>query len=100
MTKLRHVQHYKLIGSAAGQPLGELQKAAEVTFTATMSAAGTCLLGSSREYTGYSSSPSEAVQHAIIERAREYLPAFDDMQAGMSDTRCSVHTAFHTASLA
>lgn len=48
---------------------------ADVAFTATPSASGTCLIGSSREFSGWDTSPSHSIQEAIMDRAAHFLPA-------------------------
>ena len=85
--KMIVLQHYKIAGEEA-QSRAELEDDIAVTFTATMSAYGSLLLGSSREFSGFSSSPSMAVQHAILARARTYLPALDNLQSPNTQVRC------------
>ena len=46
----------------------------DITFTATTSASGTILLGSSREFCGFEGEPSDAVMRAILQRAGAFLP--------------------------
>eukprot|EP00798_Chlamydomonas_sp_ICE-L_P012539 gene12539-15754_t len=47
---------------------------ADITFTATTSATGSLLIGSSREFCGFGQEPSEAVVHSILQRATHFLP--------------------------
>ena len=49
---------------------------ADIAFTATPSASGTCLVGSAREFSGWDTSPSQSIQEAIMDRAAVFLPAF------------------------
>ena len=49
---------------------------ADIAFTATPSASGTCLIGSAREFGGWDTSPSRSIQDAIMARAAHFLPAF------------------------
>ena len=51
----------------------------DITFTATTSTSGTLLLGSSREFCGFDGEPSEAVLHAILQRAEAFLPGVCDV---------------------
>lgn len=46
----------------------------DITFTATRSAGGSLLLGSSREAAGFDAAPSEAVAAAILARGAAFLP--------------------------
>jgi glycine/D-amino acid oxidase-like deaminating enzyme len=48
--------------------------AAEITFTATTSASGSLLIGSSREFSGWDSSGPVETVDAIMDRATEFLP--------------------------
>lgn len=47
---------------------------ADITFTATRSAGGALLLGSSREEAGFDAAPSNAVAEAILARCAAFLP--------------------------
>ncbi|GBF90631.1 hypothetical protein Rsub_03203 [Raphidocelis subcapitata] len=58
-------------GTAADEAAGRV----DVTFTATTSAAGTLLIGSSREFNGWQAAPDSAVMAAIMERAHAFMPA-------------------------
>ena len=80
------LQHYQTAGKEA-QSRAEFEDDVAVTFTATMSASKSLLLGSSREMSGFSSSPSTAVQHAILARARTFLPAINDIQSANVEVR-------------
>ncbi len=46
----------------------------DITFTATTSASGTLLLGSSREFSGWSDAPSASIASSIMRRAVQFLP--------------------------
>lgn len=47
---------------------------ADIAFTATPSASGTCLVGSAREFSGWDTSPSHSIQEGIMDRAVHFLP--------------------------
>ncbi|KAK9821274.1 hypothetical protein WJX74_007314 [Apatococcus lobatus] len=58
-----------------------------VTFTAAPSASGSLLLGSSREFSGWDTSPCPATVDAILDHAEQYLPMLSnpkDMKASCS----------------
>lgn len=66
-----------------GQATGAAEAAdspVDVTFTATSSATGSLLLGSSRELS-WDQTPAPAVTKAILERARDFLPALGSATA-------------------
>jgi glycine/D-amino acid oxidase-like deaminating enzyme len=67
MLRVSSVQHYGAAGTADDRQL-------DVTFTATTSASGTLLLGSSREFCGFDGQPDTAVVHGILQRAEAFLP--------------------------
>ena len=64
-------QHY---ARGSGSLEEEADEGADVTFTATASAAGSLLVGSSREFSGFDTGPSDAVTRAILHRAVGFLP--------------------------
>ncbi|KAG2442112.1 hypothetical protein HYH02_009601 [Chlamydomonas schloesseri] len=53
----------------------------DITFTATTSASGTLLVGSSREFSGWDVTPSPAVVSAIMQRAALFLPGLQPAAA-------------------
>ena len=59
----------------------------DITFTATQSASGSLLLGSSRELCGFDSKPDTAVIEAILDRARSFLPDLQHVSAANTDVR-------------
>lgn len=59
----------------------------DITFTATQSASGSLLLGSSRELAGFDGSANNGVIEAILERARRFLPALQQVPAAATDVR-------------
>lgn len=65
-----HVQHYSSRGRAEEHPTSGI----DITFTATTSASGSLLVGSSREFSGWGTQPCEAVVQAIMDRAALFLP--------------------------
>lgn len=60
-------------GSGSANP-HDSYPVADITFTATRSAGGTLLLGSSREEAGFDAAPSNAVAEAILARCAAFLP--------------------------
>ena len=61
------VQHYEPAAGAGDE-------AANITFTATQHVSGNLLLGSSREFAGFSTMASSAIVKSILERAAHFLP--------------------------
>ncbi|KAK9830316.1 hypothetical protein WJX72_010961 [[Myrmecia] bisecta] len=55
-------------------------EAADITFTATTSTSGSLLVGSSREFTGWSTNAEPAVIQAILSKAQQFLPALASVQ--------------------
>ena len=74
-----HAQHYQRSEASA--------EGTDITFTATQSASGSLLLGSSRELCGFNGKPDHAVIQAILERARSFLPALHHVSAADVDVR-------------
>ena len=80
MSYTKHYPPQQQAAPAAALPPG-LSKAAgdkavvDITFTASTSASGSLLVGSSREFSGYSNEPSLDVVDAIMARAAHFLPA-------------------------
>ena len=63
---------------------------ADIAFTATPSMAGTCLVGSAREFSGWDITPQQDIQDAIMQRAQQFLPGLaggpqtrDDVRVGL-----------------
>lgn len=87
--------HHGLMESSYRQHLhkaGPLDDSApDVSFTATPSASGSCLLGSAREFSGWDTQPSQSIMKAILQRAATFLPdlhgysmsAADDVRVGL-----------------
>ncbi len=57
--------------------IGERVADLDITFTATMSASGDLLLGSSRDDVGYDDSADAGIIRAIVQRSLQYLPGLD-----------------------
>ena len=74
---MQHYQRGKDAAAAEGM---------DITFTATQSASGSLLVGSSRELSGFDSQANEHVVEAILERASRFLPALQHV----SVTRAAV----------
>ena len=63
----------------------------DITFTATTSASGSLLIGSSREFSGFTSEPDSDIVEAVMTRATGFLPALagvplpqgDDVRVGL-----------------
>ena len=62
-------------------------EAMDITFTATQSASGSLLLGSSRELCGFCSEANADVIEAILKRSRTFLPALQHVTAASTDVR-------------
>eukprot|EP00879_Flechtneria_rotunda_P025536 GHRR01027138.1.p1 GENE.GHRR01027138.1~~GHRR01027138.1.p1 ORF type:complete len:339 (+),score=94.72 GHRR01027138.1:908-1924(+) len=80
MMELSYTQHYSQ--SAANHGSQESRSSAntpalgqvDITFTATMSASESLLIGSSREFSGWQQVSSKDVMKAILQRATQFLP--------------------------
>ncbi len=74
------LQHYAQPTAGEAASGGQARAAAGlgdqlgVTFTATPSASGSLLLGSSREFSGWDTTPCPATIQAILSHAEQYLP--------------------------
>jgi glycine/D-amino acid oxidase-like deaminating enzyme len=99
MMELGYTQHYSAHrqqqpqpasgggGSSSGDGNTAADAALDVTFTATVSAAGSLLVGSSREFCGWECTPSAAIVGAIMRRAATFLPHLDGLSAeALADT--------------
>ncbi|KXZ41516.1 hypothetical protein GPECTOR_420g277 [Gonium pectorale] len=77
-TKAGGAPHYATAttphSSRAGPSAEREAEAVDITFTATTSASGSLLIGSSREFSGYDSAASPAIVAAILQRAALFLP--------------------------
>ncbi|MEW5314340.1 MAG: hypothetical protein WDW38_005848 [Sanguina aurantia] len=62
-------------------PLLGLTSEIDITFTATTSATGSLLIGSSREFSGWESTPSLDIIYAIMDRASLFLPHLSEVPA-------------------
>jgi hypothetical protein len=74
------MQHYVQKGTQDAANLA-------ITFTATSTASGSVLVGSSREMLGFEDSPSKAVVQAVLDRAVKFLPGFASLKPQDSRTR-------------
>ena len=63
--EVKYSRHYSQQGSG---------KEVDITFTATQSASGSLLIGSSREFSGWESNPSGEIIRAVMSRASIFLP--------------------------
>lgn len=78
MMEMSYTKHYATSsassssGAAAAAP--HASPDVDITFTATTSASGTLLLGSSREFSGWDTTPSPAIVSSILQRAALFLP--------------------------
>uniref|UniRef100_A0A383V6D9 FAD-dependent oxidoreductase domain-containing protein 1 n=1 Tax=Tetradesmus obliquus TaxID=3088 RepID=A0A383V6D9_TETOB len=85
MMELSYTQHYSSSseqshGTAAGNSSSS-SKAVHITFTATTSASGTLLIGSSREFSGWEALPDAVIIDAIMQRASCFLPHLSGISA-------------------
>ena len=83
------LQHYKTV-----QGTDDSNDAA-ITFTATASASGSLLIGSSREFVGFDREKSASVEHAILCRASQFLPDLASVLPEDSQTRCVSPSSWH-----
>jgi hypothetical protein len=73
-----YTAHYSAAGKqAAASAAAGGAAPADITFTATTSAAGTLLVGSSREFGGWGGEADARVVEAIMRRAAAFLPALE-----------------------
>ena len=77
------LQHYSSSSSSASAQHEDV----DITFTATTSAAGTLLVGSSREFSGWGADPSPDVVTSILQRAAHFLPALEGVRADDASVR-------------
>uniref|UniRef100_A0A7S1STQ5 FAD-dependent oxidoreductase domain-containing protein 1 n=1 Tax=Tetraselmis chuii TaxID=63592 RepID=A0A7S1STQ5_9CHLO len=82
--EMSYSKHYQEVGrkSAEGSPADE--SAPDITFTATTSASGELLLGSSRQFSGFESSAGLETTAAILKRAAEFMPSLSASAAAVS----------------
>ncbi|WIA14156.1 hypothetical protein OEZ85_002698 [Tetradesmus obliquus] len=89
MMELSYTQHYSSSseqshGTAAGNSSSSSSssnEAVDITFTATTSASGSLLIGSSREFSGWEALPDAAIITAIMQRASCFLPHLSGISA-------------------
>eukprot|EP00878_Enallax_costatus_P025085 GHUV01026806.1.p1 GENE.GHUV01026806.1~~GHUV01026806.1.p1 ORF type:complete len:441 (+),score=126.12 GHUV01026806.1:624-1946(+) len=93
MMELSYTQHYSAAAEqqhaastgpspASSKSIGNANMTAvDITFTATTSASGSLLIGSSREFGGWDSTPSESIVSAIMARAATFLPDLSTITA-------------------
>lgn len=76
------------ISTAATPPAGVVAvPAVDITFTATASASGSLLVGSSRSFSGWAGGEEPAVVQAIMARAAQFLPALEQVHLREISTR-------------
>ena len=86
MPQMGYTAHYAHAGSSSSPPEAAVAAAAggggqlDITFTATTSASGTLLVGSSREFSGFGREGEGEVVGAIMQRAAHFLPALAGVQ--------------------
>ena len=78
--RVLRVQHYASQTARSNEKL-------DITFTATTSASGSLLLGSSREFCGFHGQSSPAVVQAILDRAAMFLPGLREVDLSMVNVR-------------
>ena len=78
LVDMQHYQRGKDPAAAQGM---------DVTFTATQSASGSLLLGSSRELSGFNTEANQHVIAAILERASRFLPDLEHVSTDKVDIR-------------
>lgn len=81
LTFLVCMQHYQRGNDATAA------EGMDITFTATQSASGSLLLGSSRELCSFDSQADPHVIQAILERASRFLPALQHVRAASTLVR-------------
>jgi len=94
MMEMSYAKHYTLgnhggsstSSSSSGSASGPGSTEVDITFTATQSAAGTLLLGSSREFSGWDNDGSQPIIDTIMQRAAQFLPALAGVNVAQSDT--------------
>ncbi|KAF6265606.1 oxidoreductase [Scenedesmus sp. NREL 46B-D3] len=104
MMELSYTQHYSSSeqqhaaaaglasssSAAAAAAAAAAATAVDITFTATTSATGTLLIGSSREFSGWEAVPDAAVIDAILARAGCFLPHLAGITAEQVSTATRV----------
>ncbi|KAL4431222.1 hypothetical protein ABPG75_006478 [Micractinium tetrahymenae] len=80
LMEVSYTSHYSRQAIAGGKGAqgkgdGDSEEGIDITFTATTSASGSLLVGSSREFAGYSRDAPEHIVSAIMQRAAHFLPA-------------------------
>lgn len=81
LMEVGYTQHYAPRGGgSSGSAAGAEGGPADITFTATTSASGSLLVGSSREFAGFDPDAPEEVVGAIMARAAHFLPGLAGVQ--------------------
>ncbi|GFR51438.1 hypothetical protein Agub_g13730 [Astrephomene gubernaculifera] len=71
----------------------------DITFTATTSASGSLLIGSSREFSGWDATPSPAIVAAILQRSALFLPHLQPAaEAAAAEAAAAAETAASSTS--
>ncbi|XP_020598669.1 uncharacterized protein LOC110038241 isoform X2 [Phalaenopsis equestris] len=70
---------YIIHQSASSQPVENTRHLSSVSMTATIDMNGNLVLGSSREFSGFSKEVDKQIVKSILERASEFLPALNDL---------------------
>ena len=73
LMEVGYTRHYLTANNAAAQ-VPTSSETNDVTFTATSTAQGSILVGSSREFQGWDSEPSPRIVDSIMQHACEFLP--------------------------
>ena len=93
MMEVGYTKHYdtvvnRAISSSSSKERGSSGDAVDVTFTATTSASGSLLIGSSREFSGWGVSNGLGhVRDAIMDHATHFLPGLSSVDRSTIDSR-------------
>lgn len=79
--EVKYSKHYSQESSSSSSAGNEV----DITFTATQSASGSLLVGSSREFSGWEAMPSSEIIQAIMARASTFLPHLQGVKVDPSD---------------
>lgn len=83
LMEMGYTKHYSAAGKAAASAgAADGSSAPDITFTATTSASGTLLIGSSREFSGWDAHAAPEVVDAIMQRAVDFLPDLNAVDPG------------------
>ncbi|KAG1363703.1 putative glycine oxidase [Cocos nucifera] len=73
--------------SLASEADEDKQKLSSISMTATMDSRENLVLGSSRQFTGFSTEVDESIIKRILDRAGEFFPALRDLSCDVSQNR-------------